>query len=254
MKKPKASSYELWRRRPEAYKGAAIRAAPGLHAAAMDLLRSYTDARKGVLDVAAGTGAFLLRLRDHGYSNISAIELDIDSFAVTDIQPHALDLNDCFAKVFDREFELVTALEIIEHLDNPRHFLREIRQLLCDGGLLLVSTPNIAHWAGRLRFLVQGELRYFRESDYHLQRHITPIPDSQMILMLREIGFRLIDKRCAGSFLGPLKKTVMAPLSLPLQWACGANGGDAVVYLAERAEPDMSSKGASSDYQHKIGR
>jgi SAM-dependent methyltransferase len=44
-------------------------------------------------------------------------------------------------------FELVTAFEVIEHLDRCPEFLAEARRVLKPGGVLLVSTPNKAYSA-----------------------------------------------------------------------------------------------------------
>jgi ubiquinone/menaquinone biosynthesis C-methylase UbiE len=42
----------------------------------------------------------------------------------------------------DQSFEMVTSIEVIEHLDDPEGYLAEIRRLLCDAGTLVLSTPN----------------------------------------------------------------------------------------------------------------
>ena len=44
----------------------------------------------------------------------------------------------------DEHFDLVIAGEIIEHLTyDPMHMLLEARRVLCEGGYLLVTTPNV---------------------------------------------------------------------------------------------------------------
>src|SRR4029077_17859245 len=115
------------------------------------------------------------------------VELDLGAFHVPGVSPISVDLNTDFAATFSREFRLITAVEIIEHLDAPRHFLAQVWKLLEPDGHLLVTTPNIGHWVGRLQFLMRGELRYFKENDYHHTRHISPINHTHMRLMLREI-------------------------------------------------------------------
>ena len=39
-------------------------------------------------------------------------------------------------------FELVIALEIIEHLDNPKRLLTQIDKIMLEGSYLIISTPN----------------------------------------------------------------------------------------------------------------
>ncbi|MCB0323581.1 MAG: methyltransferase domain-containing protein [Bdellovibrionales bacterium] len=41
-----------------------------------------------------------------------------------------------------RTFDTVVAGEIIEHLENPYQFLRDVRQVVRPGGQLVLSTPN----------------------------------------------------------------------------------------------------------------
>ncbi len=243
---------QLWRRELEYYNGLIMRCAPRTHEAAAALLMASVKDRPATLDLASGSGAFLARLRDHGFAEVDAVEIDRKAFGFAGIEPRAVDLNGPFATQIDRRYGLVTALEIIEHLDSPRHFLREVHSLLKPGGYLLLSTPNVANWTGRLRFLLSGEHRQFREQDYNYQRHISPTTDVQLRLMFREIGFRLIDSTVAGSFFGPLKKAVLCPVIGLARLLWGKTGGDDVrIYLAQRAEPDMASPGSTSFYFEK---
>ena len=240
---------ELWRKQLGQYDGLIMRCAPGTHEAAMAMLLRHLAERPPALDLASGSGAFLARLRDNGFTDLDAVEIDRKAFAFPGIDPRHLDLNGRFASQIDRRYGLVTALEIMEHLDSPRHFLREVRELLEPAGHLLLSTPNTANWTGRLRFFLSGEHRQFQEHDYHYQRHISPTTDLQLRLMLREIGFELRDWTVAGSFFGPLKKAVLAPVIGAARLFWGKMAMDDVrVYLVRRAEADASSPGASSFY------
>jgi SAM-dependent methyltransferase len=47
----------------------------------------------------------------------------------------------------DRSFDVVTAFEVIEHLDRWRDLLSEAARVLKDTGLLLISTPNKSYYA-----------------------------------------------------------------------------------------------------------
>ncbi|MHC4915526.1 MAG: class I SAM-dependent methyltransferase [Planctomycetota bacterium] len=53
----------------------------------------------------------------------------------------------------DGEFRTVIAAEIIEHLDDTDRFIGELQRILQPGGLLVVTTPNLAYWLNRLRLL-----------------------------------------------------------------------------------------------------
>lgn len=225
----------LWRIPKSKYKGLEARCAPGLHEAAAKQLLHNNVPRFGVLDLASGTGAFLARLRDNGFDDLHSIELDTKRFEIENITPCALDLNSDFASQMDRRFNVVTAIEIIEHLDNPRHLLRQVRLLLEDQGYLLVSTPNISHWLGRIKFALTGDLRPFEANQYYLMRHITPMTDVQMRLMLKEIGFDLVNVVRAGSFAGPLRRAVLLPAASLFRLLFGKKVlGVVTIYLARK--------------------
>jgi SAM-dependent methyltransferase len=226
------------------YHGLPMRCAPMTHESAAALIARHGIKNGPVLDVASGSGAMLARLRDTGFTGLHAIELDREKFHLKGVDPRPLDLNHDFAPAFaGQRFNLITAIEIIEHLDNPRHFLRQLRQLLSDGGHLLLSTPNIANVVGRLKFLLRGEVRYFDEPQYNYNHHITPIPHTQMRLLLREVGYDLVDHMTAGSFDGLLKRVVFAPLRTCFRLLTrGAIDGEVNLYLARRAREERPSR------------
>lgn len=56
-------------------------------------------------------------------------------------------------------YDVLFAAAVLEHLKHPEHLLREASKLLVPGGLAIVSLPNVAHWAIRLR-LLRGRFDY----------------------------------------------------------------------------------------------
>lgn len=57
-------------------------------------------------------------------------------------------------------FDCVIAAEIIEHVYDTDRFLAEIRRVLKTGGVLVLSTPNIACLTNRMKLLFGGYPRY----------------------------------------------------------------------------------------------
>lgn len=183
----------------------------------------------------------LARLRDVGFTDLHGVARDLEVFGVPETPSpegsdvRRLDLNGEFARHYDRRFALAVAVEVVEHLESPRHFLRQAWELLDDGGHLLLTTPNVANWIGRLRFLLSGDLRWFDARSYQRIRHISPTTDAQMRSMLAGCGYRVVAAATAGSFLGPLQVLATAPLSLPFLALFGRRvWGDCNVYLARK--------------------
>jgi SAM-dependent methyltransferase len=95
-----------------------------------------------VLDFGCGTGAFLEYLERFG--NVSAVDADPSAVAFchtrgrTDVR---LAPSGARLPFPDDAFDLVTTLDVIEHIDDDVAALTELRRVLRPGGLLLVAVP-----------------------------------------------------------------------------------------------------------------
>lgn len=58
----------------------------------------------------------------------------------------ACNLNRDAVPFADGSFSNVLAGDVIEHLENPSHFLREMNRVLTSGGRLIISTPQANDW------------------------------------------------------------------------------------------------------------
>lgn len=228
---------QLWKRPTEDYDGLVIRCAPGVHAASLATLRPCLTAASRIADLASGSGAFVARLRDAGYSNVLSVERDVPNYGYTPLPCVAIDLDRPFAKELGGEFDAVSAIEIIEHLSSPIAFLREVRALLRDGGHALISTPNICEWTGRIKFLCTGKLRYFDEAQYRFQRHISPLLPTLVPEIFREAGLDVLKMGTAGSFDGPMRRATVGVVGRGLAAIdpAGLWSGECLVILARTA-------------------
>jgi len=107
--------------------------------------------RKRVLDAGCGTGygaAELARVAAH----VTALDLSLEALDYVCEHYQLPNLRvvraSCTAAPFkDGVFDLVVALEIIEHLEDWPAFLSEIRRLLAPRGQAVISTPNSSYYA-----------------------------------------------------------------------------------------------------------
>ena len=97
--------------------------------------------RRRILDVGCGTGTMLTYLGTLG----KAEGVDIDAEAVGYCRERGLEnvrIGEAAELPFeDGSFDLVTALDVVEHLDDDAAAFREMRRVLRPGGLLLVTVP-----------------------------------------------------------------------------------------------------------------
>ena len=229
----------LFRKPLEKYKGRIVGCAPGTHAAIVSMISRHVASRGPALDIGAHSGALLVRLQELGFANLTGADLDPTRFDLPGAEFHRVELNKPFSHCFTKKFHLITATDVIEHLDNPRAFLKEVHSLLEEQGWLALSLPNVASWQGRIKFLLRGELWGFGEKNYRAQRHISPITFEQMQMMMGELGFKLVESSSAGSFSSAIAKVLTFPLwGLSTLLGGISTLGECAVFLARKATPD----------------
>jgi len=206
----------------------------GLHARAFELFRRHVPAGARVLDLGSGSGAWAQRLHDASYA-VAACDAEPPEgqFPFSYLR---VDLDGDFGEKFARsEFDAVSVIEVIEHLENPRHLFRQIGSLLRKGGVILLTTPNASGLYSRLRFFFTGEMSMFTDEAYAASGHITPLTAWQLEKIFAENGVQVLERRFHDApFLPP---RVLGDLAKIAAWAVfrmfmfGTVGGQNVIYI-----------------------
>ena len=107
-----------------------------------DICRRVTDRRPRILDVGCGTGANLLMLSRFG--DAEGVDVSEDALAFCRERGLAnVKLGAAEELPYDDgTFDLVTALDVVEHLDDDLAGLREMRRVLRPGGRVLLFVPT----------------------------------------------------------------------------------------------------------------
>jgi SAM-dependent methyltransferase len=156
-----------------------------------------------------------------------------------DIRVEAVDLNGAFSHVVSEPVDAVTLIEVMEHLENPRHVLREAARMLKPDGALFLTTPNASGVYSRVRFFFTGELAMFTDLNYAGSGHITPITAWYLDKAFRDTGFGLIERRFHDApFLPPRSAGDAAKV---VSWCAlrpfmrGTVGGQVAMVVARRS-------------------
>lgn len=159
--------------------------------------------RGKLLDIPAGEGALTARLSKAGFS-VQACDLYPEIFRVPGIDVRRGDLSGVLPYA-DGEFQYITCLEGLEHIENPHQAIREFARLLAPGGQLVISVPNILNIEERIKWLLNGYTSHFKPiSEEHLRMrheqwgekeevvlHINPIAYTELRYILEKYGFVL---------------------------------------------------------------
>lgn len=211
------SMKKFLRKKKDSYGYYSIAAAPGTHEAVIDSVKKYCCNDFTILELAAYQGALLQRLIDNGYTKLVAADLD-NHLKIEKIKHIKCDFNFPFIERFEgKKFDCIVACEVIEHLNDPRFFLEQCNHILNDNGIIILSTPNIGFFEGRIKFFLKGELWGFGSSNYLVQRHISAISLEQFPLMLNETGYAVKDIYTAASFATPLRWFLTSFIWLPMR-------------------------------------
>ena len=163
-------------------------ASKGTHEKVLDLLGDIKNEK--VLDCGAGKGSFARKLIK---KNAKVYACDIDSrifklkipFKRSDFN-NKVPFNTSF-------FDKIVSIEVIEHLENPAIFIKELNRVLRKNGQLVLTTPNIQNAKSKLQFLFKSEFHWFQENEFGIQgsQHIHPLYWREIIFLLEKYGFKV---------------------------------------------------------------
>ncbi len=148
---------------------------------------------KSALDVGCGAGLLAEPLARLG-AKVAAVDAAPGLIAAAELHARGqgLDIDYRVAAVEELSgaFDLVTSLEVVEHVAEPAAFIRALAARLAPGGLLILSTPNQTALS---RLLMVGAAEAFGaipKGTHDFDKFIGP---DRMKLLLSEAGLKCID-------------------------------------------------------------
>ncbi|HXC73692.1 MAG TPA: bifunctional 2-polyprenyl-6-hydroxyphenol methylase/3-demethylubiquinol 3-O-methyltransferase UbiG [Sphingomicrobium sp.] len=116
-------------------------------------------------------------LIDVARRHAAAMGLDID-YRAGDVQE------------LEGRFDLITCMEVIEHVADPAAFVQALAARLAPGGLLILSTPNATGWSKLLTITLAEGLGRIPKGTHDFAKFIAP---ERMKLLLADAGLNCRD-------------------------------------------------------------
>lgn len=154
-----------------------------------------------IVDVGCGAGRLLTYLQGRFDRYIGVDLIAYAGFPVSERRIVA-DVEQQSIPLASRCADVAVAVEVIEHLENPRAFVRGLTRLVAPGGWVVITTPNQRSALSLLTLAFRGRFAAFQDVNY--PAHITALLDVDLRRIASECG--LVDARIEFTACGRIPK------------------------------------------------
>ncbi len=148
---------------------------------------------KTALDVGCGAGLLAEPLTRLG-ARVTGIDASGEVIAVAREHAHAMGLEIDYllgdVQELEGRFDLITAMEVIEHVADPQAFVHALAKRLAPDGLLIASTPNATGWSKLMMITIAERFGQIPRGTHQFERFIGP---DRMKLLLTDAGLNCLD-------------------------------------------------------------
>lgn len=180
-----------------------------------------------LLDIGCGYGYFLAAIRSRGYE---VRGLDLSEWAGTYARGKLgidVSLGSIQEGVFSKEsFDIITMWHLLEHTPDPNLVLRQAREWLKKGGILVVDVPN---YEGT-------DARYLKRAwdGWCLPYHLWHFTRGSLIKLLQSHGFRVVKYKDYHSEVIKKKLRAVLPLRPVARFIARIGSGTSIAVAAVR--------------------
>ena len=148
---------------------------------------------KRALDVGCGAGLLAEPLARLG-AQVTAIDPAEELIAAA--REHAarqglsIDYRATAVENLEGQFDIITAMEVIEHTADPQQFLDSLAKRLAPGGLLMLSTPNATGWSRLITITLAEGFGAIPKGTHEFDKFIAP---ERMKVLMANAGLKCLD-------------------------------------------------------------
>ncbi len=153
------------------------------------VLKALEPIAKGgtIVDVGCGQGNLLTYVKNICDRYIGVDVVRYEGFP-SDREFRCVNLDSGKVDLPDSCAEIVCSVETIEHLENPRAFVRELSRLVKPNGIVVITTPNQLSLLSKLTLILKNQFNAFQEAPGLYPAHITALLEIDLIRIFTECG------------------------------------------------------------------
>lgn len=195
----------------------------------LDIFATFSK-RKTILDIGCATGYFLDLAKTRGWKTYG---VEISEYAAQEAQSrgHTVHVGELPNLLIKEKVDIVTLWDVLEHVDDPRAYLKAVHALLHDGGYLAINTVDTSSvWAllmkkrwhlivppEHIHYYAPNNLKQLLTETGFVTRDIRKVGKRFSLPYFFMAGYRwqglLIWKKCAEFFDTPFWRKVSLPVN-----------------------------------------
>lgn len=147
----------------------------------VNLINKYTDSDKTLLDIGAGTGAFLKSAKKNGWETYG---IEPNKKARDLALRKGIELKERLDLLDEHSFQVITLWHVLEHLPDLELQIEKITSLLHKKGTLMIAVPNFKSY----------DAEYYKEywAAFDVPRHLSHFSQFSIGKLFAKSGMKLI--------------------------------------------------------------
>jgi 2-polyprenyl-3-methyl-5-hydroxy-6-metoxy-1,4-benzoquinol methylase len=118
-----------------------------IHISRFNKIKKYVTKKDKIVDVGCGYGTFLQVVKKEGYIPIA---MDVSQKLIDHLKSKGIHGYTSMKDIAEHSMSAVTGYDVIEHTTTPQLFIQQIKRIMKNNAVIMLTTPNATGISGRI--------------------------------------------------------------------------------------------------------